>query len=52
MIKSDAEWYWIFGGILSVLFGLLSFFLTFLGDPGIPQEIYHMKAHPYQKIER
>jgi len=21
--------------------------MTFLGDPGIPHEIYHMKAHPY-----
>ncbi len=47
MIRSGTEWYYSFGGVITVLFGLWAFFMTFLGDPGIPHEIYHMKAHPY-----
>jgi len=37
---------------MSVVFGLWAFFMTLLGDPGIPKEIYLMKAHPFKKPVR
>jgi len=36
----NAKWPYLLIGFLIILLGLFSFFRTFLGDPGIPDEIY------------
>ena len=41
-----AAWYFTAIGIAIVLFGLTCFFMTLLGDPGIPKEVYNRKARP------
>ena len=46
MYKAGAEWYYQLGGAAIVVFGLSAFFRTFLGDPGIPAEIYRDRARP------
>ena len=47
LVKNDAAWYYQLVGVLIIFFGLAMFFMTLLGDPGIPDEIYHMRARPY-----
>jgi len=46
-----ASWYYIVIGAIVMLSGLSSFFLCLLGDPGIPEEVYKIKARPYARIE-
>ena len=46
MIKAQAAWYYILGGVTSITLGLAAFFACLLGDPGIPAEIYYQRARP------
>ena len=52
MWSKGADWYWIAIGLAIVFIGLWAFFRTFLGDPGIPAEVYRQRARPYAKRER
>mmetsp|Transcript_15186 Transcript_15186/g.19232 ORF Transcript_15186/g.19232 Transcript_15186/m.19232 type:complete len:223 (-) Transcript_15186:82-750(-) len=52
MGEKGAAWYWMLIGSLIIIFGVGSFFMTFLGDPGIPEEVYQSYARPYAKRER
>jgi len=50
MYRKEAEWYYLILGLVIILVGLWSFLQTFLGDPGIPAEIYRRKARPFAKL--
>ena len=47
LYKNDASWYYLVIGLLVIVLGLASFFMTLFGDPGIPMEVYKMYARPY-----
>ena len=45
-----ANWIYLVIGAFVIVFGLSCFFMCLLGDPGIPDEVYKLKAHPYARI--
>ena len=49
MIEHNAPWPYIVLGTLVIAGGLLTFFKTLLGDPGIPAEVYIKKARPFEQ---
>ena len=49
LYKASAPWYYQVIGLLVIVLGLSSFFLTLFSDPGIPREVYKMYARPYAK---
>lgn len=51
LYELDASWYYILGGVVVILSGLSFFFLCLLSDPGIPDEVYRIKARPYARID-
>ena len=44
MFENDSSWAVKLGAFAVMGFGLTSFFMTFLGNPGIPEEVYKYKA--------
>ena len=39
------------GGAFVICAGLFCFFMCLFGDPGIPDEVYKIKARPYARID-
>ena len=52
MGKRGADWYWMAIGAVIIVIGMWSFLRTFLGNPGIPEEVYRMRAKPSASRER
>ena len=50
MYMLDADLIYLVLGALIIVSGLFCFFKTLLGDPGIPDEVYKLKARPYARI--
>lgn len=51
MGQSGVSWPFLFIGSVIILAGIGSFCRTLMGDPGIPNEIYNKRAHPYKRKE-
>lgn len=47
MYKRNAAWHWLIIGAFLIISGISSFFLTLLGDPGIPPKVYWYHARPH-----
>ena len=51
LYEKEASWVYLLGGALVICSGLFFFFACLLGDPGIPEEVYKLKARPYARID-
>ena len=51
LYSMNASWIYLLLGVLVILSGLFFFFMCLFGDPGIPAEVYRLKARPYARID-